>query len=58
MIGVGVATGYGLDGSGFDSCQCKIFLFFTASKPILGPTQPPIKWVRGAPSPRVKRQGR
>jgi hypothetical protein len=30
-----------------------IFLFSTASKPALGPTQPPIKWVLGE-----KRQGR
>jgi hypothetical protein len=31
-----------------------IFLFFTASGPALGPTQPPIRWVPGTPSPRVK----
>jgi hypothetical protein len=32
---------------GFDSRQCKIFLFTTASRPTLGPTQPPslgVKW--------------
>jgi hypothetical protein len=26
-----------------------IFLFSTASRPPLGPTQPPIRWVPGAP---------
>jgi hypothetical protein len=35
-----------------------IFLFTTASKTALGPTQPPILWVRGALSLRVKRPGR
>jgi hypothetical protein len=29
----------------FDSRQCKIFLFSTASTPILWPTQLPIQWV-------------
>jgi hypothetical protein len=33
---------------GFDSQQCKIFLFSTASRPTLGPTQPPIQCVPGA----------
>jgi hypothetical protein len=36
----------------------KSFLFSTTSRPTLGPTQPPIQWVPGAPSPGVKRQGR
>jgi hypothetical protein len=35
-------------GPGFDSRQCKIFLFSTASRPTLGPTQPPIQWVTWA----------
>jgi hypothetical protein len=31
---------------GFDSRQRKeILLYFTASRPALGPTQPPIQWV-------------
>jgi hypothetical protein len=30
----------------------------TSSKLALGPTQPPIQWILGALSPRIKRQGR
>jgi hypothetical protein len=47
---VGIATGYGLSigRSGFDSQQgLGIFLFDTMSRPALGPTHPPIRWVRG-----------
>jgi hypothetical protein len=36
----------------------KIFLFSIASRPPLGPTEPPIQWVSGAVSSGVKRQGR
>jgi hypothetical protein len=50
---VGIAMGYR-----FDSLQCKIFLFSTASRPTLGPSQILIKWVPPAFSPGVKRQGR
>jgi hypothetical protein len=35
-----------------------IFLFTTMSIPPLGPTQPPVQWVRGALSSGVKRQER
>jgi hypothetical protein len=34
-----------------------IFLFTTAARPALGPTQPPIQWVPGALSFGVKRPG-
>jgi len=35
-----------------------IFLFVTASRPALGPTQPPIQWIPWAFKPGVKRPGR
>jgi hypothetical protein len=35
-----------------------IFLFTTASRPALEPTQPPIQWVPGALSVEAKRPGR
>jgi hypothetical protein len=51
---VGIATGYR-----FDSQQGKdIFLYSTASRPALRPTQLPIQWVLGALSPGVERPGR
>jgi hypothetical protein len=45
---------------GFDSREggLGIFLFTTASRTALGPTQPPIRWVPGALSLGVKRPGR
>jgi hypothetical protein len=44
---------------GFDSRRgLGIFLFTTVSRTVLGPTQPPIQWVPGAPSLGVKRPGR
>jgi hypothetical protein len=36
----------------------KNFLFSTESRSVLGPTELPIKWVPGALSQGVKRQGR
>ena len=39
---VGIATGYGLDGSGIESRWGRDF-----PHPSLGPTQPPIQWVQG-----------
>jgi hypothetical protein len=35
-----------------------ILLFVTASRPVLGPIQPPIQWVPWALSQEVKRPGR
>jgi hypothetical protein len=44
---------------GFDSQRgLRIFLFITASRTALGPTQPDIQWVPGALSLGVKRPGR
>ena len=41
---VGIATDYGLDGPGSNPGGYEIFCL---SRPALGPTQPPIKWVPG-----------
>jgi hypothetical protein len=42
---VGIATGYGLDGSEIESRWGRHFPH--RSRPVLGPTQPPVKWVSG-----------
>jgi hypothetical protein len=59
---VGIALGYGLDDRGsrvrFPAGGGEFFLFTTASRTALGPTQPPIQWVSGALSLGVKRPGR
>ena len=39
---VGTATDYGLDGPGSNPGGDEIF---RSSRPALGPTQPPVKWV-------------
>ena len=42
---VGIVTRYGLDGPGFESRGGGDFM--RPSRPVLGPTQPPIQWVLG-----------
>ena len=42
---VGIATGYGLDGSGIESWWGRDFLHLF--RPALGPTQPPVQQVPG-----------
>jgi hypothetical protein len=52
------ALGYGLNDLVFESRQwMRIFLFTTASRPALGPTQPPVQWVPASLSREVKRSG-
>jgi hypothetical protein len=56
---VGIPMDYGLKGQ--ESIRGKVksfFLLFTASRPALGPAQPPIQWVPGALSSRVNRSER
>jgi hypothetical protein len=53
------ATGWTMGVLGFDSRrELGIFLFTTASRTALGPTQTSIQWVPGALSLGVKRAGR
>jgi hypothetical protein len=58
---VGIALGYGLDDRGYRvqfPTGMGAFLFTTASRTVLGPTQPPIQWVPWALSLGVKGPGR
>jgi hypothetical protein len=56
---VGITTGYGLDDRMVGvRVPVGSRIFSTSSRPALGSTQPPIQWVTGALSPKLKRQGR
>ena len=48
---VGIATDYGLDGLGSNPGGDEIF---RTSRPVLGPTQPPVKWVLGLSRGKVR----
>jgi hypothetical protein len=54
---VGIAIGYGLDDRGSIPGKGRIFLFATTSRPPLGSTQHPTKWVTGVPSSGIKQLG-
>ena len=56
-IAVGIATRYGLDGSGIESRWGRDFSHL--SRPALRPTQPPIQWVAGLSrgwAPRLEKE--
>jgi hypothetical protein len=54
---VGRATNYDLDDLASIFGMGKIFLFFTGSRPALGPTQPPIQYALGGSLPLSKVAG-
>jgi len=53
---VGIATGYELDGPGMESRWGRDFPHL--SRPVLGPTQPPVQWVSGLSPGGKERPGR
>jgi hypothetical protein len=55
----GIALDYRLDERGFETRQgLGIFLFTTASRPVLGPTPPLIQWVAEVLSLEIKKPRR
>ena len=48
---VDIATDYGLDGPGSNAGVDEIF---RPSRPVLGPTQPPVKWIPGLSQGKVR----
>jgi hypothetical protein len=55
---VGVVTGHGIDGWGFESPQGQYVFFSATSRQALGPTQTPIQLVLGVIFPGIKLLGR
>jgi hypothetical protein len=53
---IGIETGYGPDSWGSNTGWGKIFTLSIASRLVLGPTQPPIRWVPEDLSPRVRNE--
>jgi hypothetical protein len=53
---IGTEMGYGPDGRDSNTGWGKIFTFSIASRLVLGPTQPPIRWVPADLSPGVKNE--
>jgi hypothetical protein len=57
-ISASIVTDNALDYRSSIPSRYKMLLLAPASRPALGPTQPPIQWVPGALSTGVKRLGR
>jgi hypothetical protein len=56
---VSIVSGYGLDDRAIEvrspDRDKRIFPLVSVCRPALGPTQPPVQWVPGVPSPGLKR---